>query len=245
MKNLIRGHIYQLKKDNFFYGCLAVGLISLAMTIRFSLMGIMAVPVEGVEKMFSTFMGGDIVLYAFMLLTANMVVEAYRSGAMKNIIGRGIPKKQYYLSVVYTITAAYLLVMLISGIAAGVLAGSRFGMGTIAYPGYYALTVLARILFVLAHISFAVTMAIFTRNAITGVVFGLVIPNIPQILEMILSFLRIQISLDAFKLSTHMPYIDAASNDLSTFLPYFIGVCGYLILSVFAGFRLLKRQDIK
>ena len=106
MKNLIRGHIYQLKKDNFFYGCLAVGLISLAMTIRFSLMGIMTIPVEGVEKMFSTFMGGDIVLYAFMLLTANMVVEAYRSGAMKNIIGRGIPKKQYYLSVVYTISVA-------------------------------------------------------------------------------------------------------------------------------------------
>lgn len=245
MKNLIRGHIYQLKKDNFFFGCLAVGVISLAMSIRFSLMGIMAIPVEGIEKMFSTFLGGDMVLYAFMLLTTNMIAEAYRSGAMKNIIGRGIPKKQYYLSIVYTISAAYLLVMLISGIAAGVLAGSRFGMGTILYPGYYALSVAARIFFVMAHISFAVTMAIFTRNAITGVVLGLVIPNIPQIVEMVLSFLRIHISLDFLKLSTYMPYIDTASNDLSTFLPYFIVVCGYLILSIFAGFRLLKHQDVK
>ena len=245
MKNLIRGHIYQLKKDNFFFGCLAVGVISLAMSIRFSLMGIMAIPVEGFEKMFSTFLGGDMVLYAFMLLTTNMIAEAYRSGAMKNIIGRGIPKKQYYLSIVYTISAAYLVVMLISGIAAGVLAGSRFGMGTILYPGYYALSVAARIFFVMAHISFAVTMAIFTRNAITGVVLGLVIPNIPQIVEMVLSFLRIHISLDFLKLSTYMPYIDTASNDLSTFLPYFIVVCGYLILSVFAGFRLLKYQDVK
>ena len=245
MKNLIRGHIYQLKKDNFFFGCLAFSLAFLFMSIRFLSPGPETGVVPGTESLFSTFMGGDIVLYAFMLLTTNMIAEAYRSGAMKNIIGRGIPKKQYYLSIVYTISAAYLLVMLISGIAAGVLAGSRFGMGTILYPGYYALSVAARIFFVMAHISFAVTMAIFTRNAITGVVLGLVIPNIPQIVEMVLSFLRIHISLDFLKLSTYMPYIDTASNDLSTFLPYFIVVCGYLILSIFAGFRLLKHQDVK
>ena len=35
MKNLIRGHIYQLKKDNFFFGCLALGVIFLIVSIRF------------------------------------------------------------------------------------------------------------------------------------------------------------------------------------------------------------------
>ena len=89
---------------------------------------------------------------------ANMVAEAYRSGAMKNIIGRGIAKKQYYLSIVFTVSAAYMLVMLIGGVIAGVLAGNRFGMGAISYPGYYALSVIARILFAMAHISFALTM---------------------------------------------------------------------------------------
>lgn len=68
--------------------------------------------------------------------------------------------------------------MLISGIV----------MGTMLYPGYYALSVVARILFVMAHISFAVTMTILTRNVITGVLFALVIPNIPQMLEMVLDF---------------------------------------------------------
>ena len=245
MKNLIRGHVYQLKKDNFFFGCLALALIFLLVSIRTSSPGLDLSPVMGADSFISTFLDGNIILYAFMLLTANVVAEAYRSGVMKNIIGRGISKKQYYLSVVLTISAVYLLVMLISSITMGALAGSRYGMGTVAYPGYYALSIIARILFVVAHISFAVAMTILTRNAITGVLFGLVIPNISQILEMVLGFLKIHISLDFLKISTHMPSIYTASNDLSSFLPCLAVLCGYLILSVFVGFRLLKHQDIK
>lgn len=245
MKNLIRGHIYQLKKDKFFFGCLALSLIFLIVSIRISSQELGVIPVMGVDSLFNTFLNGDIILYAFMLLTANMVAEGYRSGVMKNIIGRGISKKKYYLSIVFTISAAYLLIMLISGIVTGALACSRFGMGTILYPGYYALSIIARILFVMAHISFAVTMTILTRNAIMGVAFGLVIPNIPQILEMIFGFLKIRVDLDFFKMSTHMPSVYAASNDLSSFLPCFLVVIGYLILFTLVGFRLLKRQDIK
>ena len=202
-------------------------------------------PILGIEGLFDIFLGGDIILYVFMLLTANTVAETYRSGVMKNIIGRGIAKKKYYLSIVFTISAVYVLVMLIGGIITGVLAGSRFGMGTVLYPSYYALSVIARILFVMAHISFAITMTIFTRNAIAGVIFGLVIPNIPQILEMVLGFLKVNIKLNFFKISTHMPSIDAASNDLSSFLLCFVVLCGFFILSIGTGFRLLKHQDIK
>lgn len=135
--------------------------------------------------------------------------------------------------------------MLISSIIMGVLAGSRFGMGTISYPGYYALSIIARILFVLVHISFALTMTILTTNAIAGLIFGLAIPNIPQMLEMGFGFLRIHIDLDVFKISAHMPSVYSASNDISSFLPCLIVLCGYFILSVFIGFRLFKRQDIK
>ena len=245
MKNLIRGHIYQLKKDNFFFGCLALSFIFLIVSIRFLSSASELIPMMGIDSLMHTFLSGDIILYAFMLLTANMVAESYRSGAMKNIIGRGISKKQYYLSIVVTISAVYLLVMLISSIITGVLACSKFGMGTALYSGYYVLSIIARILFVIAHISFAVTMTILTRNAITGVIFGLVIPNIPRILEMIMGFLKIPISLDFWKISTHMPSVSAASNDLSSFLPCFLLLCGYLVLSVFAGFWFLKRQDVK
>lgn len=241
MKNLIRGHMYQLKKDNFFFGCLALSLIFLIVSIRYFSPDSTTVT----DTLLGTFLGGDIVLYAFMLLAANMVAESYLSGAIKNIIGRGIPKKQYYLSIVFTISAVYVLVMLVISIVMGGIAGSRFGMGSILYPGYYALSIIARILFVIAHISFAVTMTIFTRNAITGVIFGIVIPNIPKILEMVVGFLRIDISLDFLKISAHMPSVYEASNNLSSFLPCFVVLCGYLILSVFAGFRLLKQQDIK
>lgn len=245
MKNLIRGHIYQLKKDNFFFGCLALSFIFLIVSIRFSSSVTELIPAMGVNSFMNTFLSGDIILYAFMLLTANIIAEVYRSGVMKNIIGRGIAKKKYYLSIVFTISAAYVLVMLISSIIMGFLAFHKFGMGTVPYLGYYVLSIIARILFVMAHISFAVTMTILTRNAITGVILGLVIPNIPQILEMIFNFLRIHIDLDFFKISTHMPSIYMASNDLSSFLPCFIVVSGYLIISIVAGFRLLKRQDIK
>lgn len=245
MKNLIRGHVYQLKKDNFFFGCLALGLILLIVSARASSSLLEVAPVMGIDSIMNTFLGGDMLLYAFMLLAANMVAEAYSSGVIKNIIGRGIPKKPYYLSIVFTVSAAYLLVMLISGIVMGVIVGSRLGMGTILYPGYYALSIIARILFVVAHISFAVTMTILSRNAITGVIFGMVIPNIPQILEMVLGFLKIHVSLDFLKISAHMPSVYTASNDLSTFLPCFIVLLVYLGLSVFAGFRLLKNQDVK
>ena len=97
----------------------------------------------------------------------------------------------------------------------------------------------------MAHISFALTMTLYTRNAITGVVFGLAIPNIPKILEMGLGFLRIHIDLDFIKISTHMPSVYGASNDLSSFLPCFVVLAGYLILSIVIGFWLLKHQDIK
>lgn len=245
MKNLIRGHIYQLKKDNFIFGCLAINVIFLITTMRISSLIPGSSASMGVETMMNTFLSSDIVLYAFMLLTANMIAEAYRSGVMKNIVGRGISKKKYYLSIVFTISAVYLLVMLISGIIMGVIAYSKFGMGTMLYPGYYALSIIARILFVMAHISFAVTITVITRNAITGIIFGLVIPNIPQILETVLGFLKIYISLDFLKMSTYMPSVYSASNDLSSFLPCFIVVFGYLILSVLIGFRLMKYQDIK
>ena len=245
MKNLICGHLYQLKKDNFFFGCLALSAVFLIISIRASSQGLGSNPVMGVNSLMDTFLSGDIILYAFMLLTANMVAEAYRSGVMKNIIGRGIAKKNFYLSIVFTISAVYLLVMLISGIVMGAFACSRFGMGTVLFPAYYALSIIARILFVTAHISFAITMTILTRNAITGVLFGLVIPNIPQILEMILSVLKVNLDLDFFKISTHMPSVHEASNDLSSFLPCFVVLSGYLILSAAIGFGLLKHQDIK
>ena len=132
MKHLIHGHIYQLKKDHFFFGCLALSCVFLVISIRLSLTLASAInPVTGIEGLFDIFFSGDTVLYIFMLLTANMVAETYRSGVMKSVIGRGIAKKQYYLSIVFTVTAAYVLVMLIGGIAMGVIAGSRFGMGAI------------------------------------------------------------------------------------------------------------------
>lgn len=245
MKNLIRGHIYQLKRDYFLFGCLALSFVFLMVTIRFSPMGLGLDPDTGVDSLLNTFMGGDIILYAFMLLTANTVAEAYRSGVMKNIIGRGISKKTYYLSIVFTISAAFLLVMLVSGIVTGVLACSKAGVGTVLYPSYYALSIAARILFVMAHISFALTMTILTRNAIAGVLLGLVIPNIPQMLEMVLGFLKVNLDLGFFKISAHMPSVYEASNDLSAFFPCFVVVGCYLIASIAAGYRLLKHQDIK
>ena len=93
MKNLIRGNIYQLKKDHFFFGCLALSVIFLIISIRSFSSGSESSPVMGVSSFMDTFLGGDFILYTFMLLTANMVAEAYRSGAMKTIIGRGIEKK--------------------------------------------------------------------------------------------------------------------------------------------------------
>ena len=246
MKNLIRGHMYQLKKDYFFFGCLALSFVLLFVSIRLSLsLASENNPVTGLEGLFDIFFSGDTVLYVFMLLTANMVAEAYRSGVMKNIFGRGIAKKHYYLSIVFTMSAAYVLVMLAGGIVMGVIAGSRFGMGGIPYPAYYALSVLAHILFAMVHISIALTMSIYTRNTITGFVLGLAVPNIPKILEMVLGFLKIDIDLNFIKISTQMPSVYTASNDLSAFLPCFAVLCGYLVVAVFIGFILLKHQDIK
>ena len=246
MKNLMRGHIYHLKKDKLFFGCLAFSLIFLASSLRLTFaLASELIPVTGIETLMSTFLSGDIVLYAFMLLTANIITETYRSGVMKNIISHGIAKKQYYFSIVLTVSAAYLLTMLVNGMIAGVLAFSKYGMGTISYPAYYALSVIARALFALVYISFAATTTIYTRNTIAGFISALIIPNIPQILEMALRVFKIQIDLDFIKTSTHMPSTYAASNDLWSFLPCFIVLCGYFILSVFFGLKILKQQDIK
>ena len=233
MRNLIHGHIYQLKKDRFFLGCLGVGLIFLAISIRIFLLGFTSD--TGMTSMMQTFLGGDMVLYAFMVLATNIIAEVYRSGAMKN----------YYLSMVFTISGAYILVMLVLSIFMGVFAMSKYGMGTLEYPAYFALSMVARILFVMAHIIFAVTMAVLTQNVITGAIFGFLVPYIPQALEMVLGFFKIHISLDFIKISTHMPSVYDASNQLSTFLPCFLVAGGYLVLSFLIGFQRLKRQDIK
>lgn len=62
MKNLIRGHIYQLKKDIFFFGCLGLSFILLIVSIRFSSLEFELGPVRGVDSLMSTFLGGDILL---------------------------------------------------------------------------------------------------------------------------------------------------------------------------------------
>lgn len=77
MKNLIRGHMYQLKKDHFFFGCLALSFILMFVSIRLSLsLASVDNPVTGLERLFDIFFSGDTVLYVFMLLTTNMVAEA-------------------------------------------------------------------------------------------------------------------------------------------------------------------------
>ena len=88
MKNLIRGHIYQLKKDHLFLGCLAFALVFLGISIRVSSFGTGFVSGTGLENMFHTFLNGNVVLYAFMLLTANMIAESYRSRSDKKYRGQ-------------------------------------------------------------------------------------------------------------------------------------------------------------
>lgn len=39
MKNLIRGHLYQLKRDNLFFGCLAFSVAFLIVSIRIASLG--------------------------------------------------------------------------------------------------------------------------------------------------------------------------------------------------------------
>lgn len=57
MKNLIRGHVYQLKKDRFFYGCLALSCAFLVVSIRLSLsLASASNPVMGIEGLFDTFL---------------------------------------------------------------------------------------------------------------------------------------------------------------------------------------------
>ena len=113
------------------------------------------------------------------------------------------------------------------------------------YPAYYILAIIARILFVVASISFSLTAIIYTKNTIYGMVLALIIPNIPQIIETIFSIIKININLDLFKISNHMPTIQNASIDISPFLPCFILLVVYIALSTIIGIYLLKKQDIK
>lgn len=245
MKNLILGHIYFLKKDHFFYGCIAIALIMLIISIRVSSFLPIEIPVTGIDSFFNLFLGDETIIYAFMLLTVNMVSETYQSGVIKNIIGKGTGKDKYYLSIVLTISLAFLLITMISGIIAGIIASYKFGLGTIMYPSYYILAIIARILFVVASISFSLTAIIFTKNTIYGMVLALIIPNIPQIIETIFNIIKININLDLFKISNHMPTIQNASTDISPFLPCFILLVVYIALSTIIGIYLLKKQDIK
>ena len=48
MKNLIRGHIYQLKRDNFFFGCLALSFGFLMISVRHFSSGPESTPTMGV-----------------------------------------------------------------------------------------------------------------------------------------------------------------------------------------------------
>lgn len=126
----------------------------LIISIRVSSFLPIEIPVTGIDSFFNLFLGDETIIYAFMLLTVNMVSETYQSGVIKNIIGKGTGKDKYYLSIVLTISLAFLLITMISGIIAGIIASYKFGLGTIMYPSYYILAIIARILFVVASISF-------------------------------------------------------------------------------------------
>lgn len=245
MKNLILGHLYYLKKDPFFFGCIAIALIMLIIAVRISSLLPFEIPVTGIDSFFNLFLDDKTIIYAFMLLTINMVAETYRSGVIKNIIGKGISKEKYYLSIVLTISLVFLLVTMITSLIAGLIGFNKSGLGTIMYPTYYILAIVSRILFVITNISFSLTAIILTKNVIYGMILALIIPNIPQILEAIFNIIKLNINLDFFKISNHMPIIQNASNDLSTFIPCIILLVSYIVLSSIIGIYLLKKQDIK
>lgn len=245
MKNLICGHIYLLKKDRFFIACLGIALVFLVTSIRASFFGSELTPVTGLESITNAFLGGNIILYAFMLLTANVIAEDYRCGTIKNIVGKGISNKNYYLSIIFTISSVYLLTMLVYAIIMGCISSVVFGLGSFKYPLYYVLSIIARIFFVITYISFAATMTVVTMNAIAGVILGLLIPYIPNILNAFLGFLKINFSFDFLDISSHMPSFYDASNNLSPLLPCFVVIAGYFVFSLIIGFQRLKHQDIK
>ena len=58
MNNLIRGTVYQLKKDNFFFGCLGLGAVFLIVSIRSFSQGLTD-PTVGLQSLMTTFLGGD------------------------------------------------------------------------------------------------------------------------------------------------------------------------------------------
>ena len=61
MKNLIRGHMYQLKKDHFFFGCLALSFILMFVSIRLSLsLASVDNPVTGLEGLFDIYSSAEI-----------------------------------------------------------------------------------------------------------------------------------------------------------------------------------------
>lgn len=245
MKNLIKGHIYQLKKDYFFLGCIIFSLIYLGLSIKFNSLRIELTGDNGIETMINSFLSVNIILYAFMLLTSNTVSETYRSGIMKNIIGRGIKKKNYYISMVLIMSVICLTVIFIYSLIMGYFAFTKVGMGAISYPIYHLLSVIIRIIFIFTYISFAVTASIITKNAITGFILSIIIPYIPKFLEIFLSIFKINISFDFLKISHYIPSFYDASNDLSFFIPSLFILLGYLCLSLIIGINIFKKQDIK
>ena len=107
--------------------------------------------------MMQTFLGGDMVLYAFMVLAANImqrfIVPAHEEHR----------RTRHFKEELLFIYGLYYFRRIHPGDAGafhfmGIFAMSKYGMGTLEYPAYFALSIVAKILFVMAHISFAVTM---------------------------------------------------------------------------------------
>jgi ABC-2 type transport system permease protein len=179
MGNLLRSDFYRLFKSKSFYICTAIALLlisgnaflmewSYRMMAETQNVSVALTPLftDGITYGLKMFSGGDVHLFMAIFI-AIFITGEYTHGTMKNVVSKGFPKHQIYLSKIITMTAAtfiMIFLMFLFGTASAAIVTGKFGTFTGTYVSQILIMVAIELLLHVALTAVFVLVANTIRN---------------------------------------------------------------------------------
>lgn len=246
MINILKVDINRLLKSKVYYVICGLLGIYTAIQIYFNFFyhGGSSYGVKGASTLISFMQQPTTIIILFAVLTGRFILEEYSNGAIKNILGRGISRTNYFFS---KIIATYLVAIVTSILFVVVqvvisILSARFGM--IEHPEYLILGIILDMIYLLAIITIVIGTTAITRSGIIIFVVFIMTINIFKIIMLISSIVHVhmKINLIWFDISTYVGKI--GYNNIIPIKGIITAVV-YIIIFLAIGVYGIKKQDVR
>ncbi|MGL4451798.1 MAG: hypothetical protein ACRCTZ_11470 [Sarcina sp.] len=245
MNNIIKAVIYRIFKSKAFIGCIIFSILDLVLGIIMNKAMYGEKIIYGVDSLNSSLTNNGTLAIIFLILMAILISEDYSSGAMKNIIGKGVNKLKYYIGNILAIMILYLVVSLIYSTVLTSYYTILNGFGSFEEIKYILVKSLVQFIIVVGMMFVVATVVIITKKTISGLILGCIILYIPSFLSILSIFIKLKFNFEIISLNYYQNIVATGSLQLKILIQaVVISVC-YIILATLISNIILKKQEVK